>query len=1057
MSKHCKRRVSVILAVIMIFSLTGCNYNPAVIEGIASGIVKGYEEGLGIKVKEIGASDEDKEAIDSEYEELLRRAEEMGLPSEGDVISGFEVKGLYDYPAKNAIFVDMEHVKSGAKLVYLANGDSDKAFNVFYRTTANDNKGIPHIFEHVTLSGSGKYPNSTIWDVCNAGTYNTYMNAMTSNIYTGYMVSSLSDDQLLALTDFYMDGLTDPLALRDSHPLGREAYRLELWDSNDEINVTGAVFNEMESVNSNPAGALNKEMLRTLFPGSVIGSNTGGERNEIIMVTVEELKEFYDRYYHPSNMLICLYGNMDYLRYLELLDKDYLSKYDRQEVVISDDNYVSFEGYKELEFDFPASEDAESVDSSSVMYAISLDGISLYDYELMDVLAALLRSNGSPVKSRIEKEYPGAIFDVFTQTDSCRPYICFYVDGINRGDGSSVASIIKEELVKLSEEPLNKDRIAAFVNKNAGDILIKSGEPCGLDEVTKIGSVWAINGSELDVFQIIDADNNIITEAEAGKLDELISKYLANPVQSVCVTANPCPGLYEEEYAEFKNMLAELKASLNEEEIQALISSTEEFAEWSEIDALEANKYLDIINVTDVGSLEADITEAEINETQLAGTTLYTSEIENAGYVYYSSLYDAGSIPVDKVHDFVLLCNMLGNVPTKNYTADELSAAMNIDLYDYSISLNIMHDCNDKTVMPYLCMSYTAINEMAEAGQKYMEEVLFNSDFSDIKKDRQIISNLYMQLKQSYNNTPDNLALYIAEASQNDNYKYDYYARGFEYMAYLKSLTEMSDEELEAKMNDIETVLAILRSSNGMINVAIGDKEGIDISNTYLESVIPKLPTDNYERVDYKEAIPDYDFGKSIAVVNNDSVVMNGFIKAGYEGTDICYDAENLVTTRCVDANVGFPLFRYNIGAYGFYGSLKRDYLLYSSYRDPELAKSFEALCAIPDLFEMTEITQSAVDSSILSVYSELAYPSTAIDIAKLEVTAAITGSDKSYSDEIKEILTDAKKVTPDDVKGLTDGIRSLFSDGTRFTCGNAAMIQANSDLYDTIFYDLVK
>ena len=51
------------------------------------------------------------------------------------------------------------HEKSGARLFQIENDDQNKSFSISFRTPVDNNKGIPHILEHVLLTaGSEKYP-----------------------------------------------------------------------------------------------------------------------------------------------------------------------------------------------------------------------------------------------------------------------------------------------------------------------------------------------------------------------------------------------------------------------------------------------------------------------------------------------------------------------------------------------------------------------------------------------------------------------------------------------------------------------------------------------------------------------------------------------------------------------------------------------------------------------------------------------------------------------------------------------------------------------------------
>ena len=89
--------------------------------------------------------------------------EAVGLPAVGDVVEGFEVKEIRPFEMVGADLVLFEHQKTGAKLLYIANEDTNRAFQLTFPTRPVDNTGLPHVFEHSTLSGSAKYPSTALW------------------------------------------------------------------------------------------------------------------------------------------------------------------------------------------------------------------------------------------------------------------------------------------------------------------------------------------------------------------------------------------------------------------------------------------------------------------------------------------------------------------------------------------------------------------------------------------------------------------------------------------------------------------------------------------------------------------------------------------------------------------------------------------------------------------------------------------------------------------------------------------------------------------------------
>ena len=71
--------------------------------------------------------------------------------NDGDLVHGFRVSRMSHIEEVNADAYLMEHVKSGARLLYLDSDDDNKVFYICFRTTPDNSKGTPHIMEHSTL------------------------------------------------------------------------------------------------------------------------------------------------------------------------------------------------------------------------------------------------------------------------------------------------------------------------------------------------------------------------------------------------------------------------------------------------------------------------------------------------------------------------------------------------------------------------------------------------------------------------------------------------------------------------------------------------------------------------------------------------------------------------------------------------------------------------------------------------------------------------------------------------------------------------------------------
>jgi len=161
------------------------------------------------------------------------------------VVNGFEALEIRDFSQINASVVRFVHQKTGAELYYIANDDTDRVFDLTFRTESPDDTGIPHVFEHAILNGSEKYPSRQLYDNLEYQTYNTFMNGYTYNRYSTYPVASLSEAQLLKLASFFTDSCFHPLVMEDESIFRTEAWRYRLNDPDDPLTIEGTVYSEM--------------------------------------------------------------------------------------------------------------------------------------------------------------------------------------------------------------------------------------------------------------------------------------------------------------------------------------------------------------------------------------------------------------------------------------------------------------------------------------------------------------------------------------------------------------------------------------------------------------------------------------------------------------------------------------------------------------------------------------------------------------------------------------------------------------------------------------------
>jgi len=347
-----------------------------------------------------------------------------GILEAGGGFPGFTVTETGTVDIIGAETVLYTHDKTGARVMHIANEDAERALRVAFETPALNNKGIPHVFEHICASGSRKYPSPNLFLSAMYQTYNTNMNATTSNSVTSYIYSTMSEDQLLLITDYYLDSVFNPLLYTDELTFQRESWRYELTDADAPLNVNGTVYNEMKgAMTIERAAYLN--MLNALYPGSLAANNPGGIPEDILTMTYEDCVNFHQAYYHPSNVLIFLYGDLDPEPFLEIID-NYCNEFGKKNIGIEKDEVEPFAKPLTAVFEYPVEINSEAENNSVIHYAFNLGKLTSLDYASFEILSTVLGNDSSPIRRKLRETLPGASTRVSFRSNHRRRFLnCF--------------------------------------------------------------------------------------------------------------------------------------------------------------------------------------------------------------------------------------------------------------------------------------------------------------------------------------------------------------------------------------------------------------------------------------------------------------------------------------------------------------------------------------------------------------------------------------------------------------------------------------------------------
>ena len=465
------------------------------------------------------------------------------LPQVGDRCSGFVVRDISRFDMLNADIVVYEHEKTGALVQLIENEDTNRMFDIIFRTPALNNTGIPHVFEHSTLDGSVKYPSKALWFNAKYQTYNTYMNAATSLYMTSYPIASLSETQLLSLADLYTDSCFNPMVYTDESIFREEAWRYALDSADDDLTIEGTVYSEMCGAYS-IAFASTLDFRRTLFPGSIAGNNHGGTPGEIPNMSWEELKAYHKTYYHPSNSLTCMYGRFEHPEdFLALLD-GYFSCYEKKEFVFPDDGYTPITEPVEAEWEYALPAGADTKNGSIITYGFACDDCDEETYFKLNMLSVLLNRNSSRLMQNMNQALPYASVSCGTDFSTPVPMIIFDAENVDPEDADLFRQTVDKSMIETLSEGFDSDAVSAVAaSVGLSARLITESSSVGADQLPTFASYWACFGDPDGYPKRIGMNERYTEFAEDGTFTQLLQKYIIENEHSAHSNTIPVAGL----------------------------------------------------------------------------------------------------------------------------------------------------------------------------------------------------------------------------------------------------------------------------------------------------------------------------------------------------------------------------------------------------------------------------------------------------------------------------------------------------------------------------------
>jgi len=966
---------------------------------------------------------------------------------------GFELTSVKDEPKTNSTIMMFTHVKTGAKLMYVKNEDTQRVFDITFRTPVADNTGVNHIIEHSVLDGSKNYPIKSPFKEMLKSSLGSFINAMTSTDYTTYPVVSTNEQDLENLMGVYLDAVFYPNLTTDSNIFKQEGWRYELPSKNVPLTINGVVYNEMKGNYSNPQCLLDRAINQSLFPDNSNKWDSGGNPEDIPNLTREQLIGVYKKNYTPSNSYIYLYGKLDLSKYLKFIDENYLSKFDKTTVDTSIKVQEPLSNIPEKVAVYPISEDGDAKNKTYLSLSYVTSNIEDKETNVaLGILSDLLMGNdNAPLKKALKDKDIAEDFSASFNMNGIQP--TFTINATNSEESSKEAfkETILNTLDNISKNGFDKSylesTLASYdISKRTEKLITPMLGGNGIILSQTALSTWIYDKDPTMYFDTDSVMDKIKQSDENKYFEDLINKYLLSNNHHSLVVLKPEAGLETRNVQNADTKLAAYKSQIGENGTTSLMQETENFNIWqASADSKEALETLPKLSLKDIKTELPDLTH---KVEDLSGIKVLTHKADLNGLSNINFYFDTSKVPQDKLHYLSLLSSVLGKVDTDKHSYDQLSNEMSEYIgMDVTFSPSAMADAKDPNeYKPKISTSLLIPEENISQGLNIVKEIISDSKFDDKQKIKQIIEQNKSALQELLTSGSGSAAMLEANSYMSESGRYSAELSGFSYYKFLQDIDNNFDAEWDNISKNLKDTCNLAFNKNELIVSCSGSETGIDIFKKELNNISPEINSQILSAQKYTFSESDNKIAYSSAGQVQTVIQAGDFKKAGYT-----YSGKMMVLQNVLNMGYLWNKVRTDGGAYGVQSAFSPNgSVMFISMRDPNLKETLESFKGTADYLKNFNATNQEMADYIIGAVKDYVNLNTTGPFMEGLICDSLYLTNSSV-DDLLQFEKDALSTTPDDIRNYGEMLNKVLDQNTYFVEGSKDKIEENKQLFNKV------
>lgn len=963
----------------------------------------------------------------------------------GDTHGEFTFTKVLPLEELQLVFYQLQHQVTGAEVIHLANDDDENLFCVSFRTLPTDSTGVAHILEHTVLCGSKKYPVKDPFFSMTRRSLNTFMNAMTGSDFTCYPASSQVEKDFYNLFSVYLDAVFFP-ELKELSFL-QEGHRLEFEDETDlttPLLFKGVVFNEMKGSLSSPESRLWQEVMKHLTPDLTYAHNSGGDPSEIPLLTYEGLKNFHEKFYHPSNALFFFYGNLPLEKHLDFASENALKGVTKAPAIAPIPPQKRFGAPKEKEMSYPLKEE-EQEKKTFISFAWLTAGLqNQQDALALAVLdSVLMETDASPLKLALLKSGLCTQADGYLDLDLSEIPYALICRGTDPENGQKLKEVIFKTLEDLVKNGIDQKHLDAAIHQLEFSRLEITGDygPFGLTLFMRSALAKQHGCPPENALMVYEQFNELQNRIKDPKyLTGLIKTYLIDNPHFLQLTMKPSKTLQDKEDEQEKENLLTIENALSDEAKKKIVKQSarlKEFQEKTEQQSIECLPKIDLLDVP------KETTEFILHHEQQDQLSIFHHDCFTNHITYADLIFDLPKIDFEDLPYLQLLVTLLPElgVGDRDYQAN--LEYINAYLGNFGSSLNLHSQIEDPSQLkPTFSFRGRALDRHSEKLFSLFKDICTSPRFDEKKRIKELILQIHTSQQNKLNRNALSYAVQLALSPLSQSATINQKWGGTDYFVFIRDLVKHIDKRLPKLIEKFEQLSNRLFHFNSPhLVLSCGSKEHNTLSqhNYFGLGNLPSKPFDLWENVSQYQNV------ESQARIISTPVAFStwGFktCSALHPHAPALSAATDLLENTFLHQKV-----REQGGAYGSgasYSPLSGHFYFYS-YRDPHIASTYAAFSEAIKRIASGTFTNKDLDEAKLGVIQDSDTPVSPGTRAIIAYSQSREGRHKKVRQEFRDkLLSLDKKEMKEAVQECLDQIQDQ---GIRVTFSNENLIEKENE-----------